>query len=100
VDIIALPGSSESPPLISNRVGIFSKEEAKSRMTGRRALNGAFNQASVPAMTFHCGFLSYTGKELPIGLQIAGRPFSDGLLLRVAHTYEQATDWRKRRPPV
>ncbi|MBM3924590.1 MAG: amidase [SAR202 cluster bacterium] len=100
VDILALPGSSDAPPLISTKVGIFSKEEALSRMTGRRALNGAFNLASVPAMTFHCGFLSYTGKDLPIGLQIAGRPFSDGLLLRVAHTYGQATDWRKRRPPI
>jgi Asp-tRNA(Asn)/Glu-tRNA(Gln) amidotransferase A subunit family amidase len=31
---------------------------------------------------------------------LAGRPFDDGLLLRVAYAYEQATPWHTRRPPI
>jgi aspartyl-tRNA(Asn)/glutamyl-tRNA(Gln) amidotransferase subunit A len=99
-DVLALPGSSEAAPLISDKVGISSKEEAIGRMSGRRALNGCFNLASVPALTVHCGFLSSTGRDMPVGLQLAARPFSDDLLLRVAHTYEQSTDWHTRRPPI
>ena len=40
------------------------------------------------------------GQDLPIGLQLAGRPFADGLLLQVAHAYEQSTTWHTRRPPI
>jgi aspartyl-tRNA(Asn)/glutamyl-tRNA(Gln) amidotransferase subunit A len=37
---------------------------------------------------------------LPIGLQIAGKPFDEATVLRVAHAYEQQTDWHRRRPPI
>jgi aspartyl-tRNA(Asn)/glutamyl-tRNA(Gln) amidotransferase subunit A len=40
------------------------------------------------------------GKDLPMGLQLAGRPFADGLLLKVAHAYEQTSPWHTRRPPI
>ena|SRR5215469_15485432 len=33
-------------------------------------------------------------------MQIAGRPFDDATVLRVAHAYEQATPWRERRPQL
>jgi Asp-tRNA(Asn)/Glu-tRNA(Gln) amidotransferase A subunit family amidase len=35
-----------------------------------------------------------------VGLQLVGRLFDDGLVLRVAHAYEQATPWHTRRPPI
>jgi aspartyl-tRNA(Asn)/glutamyl-tRNA(Gln) amidotransferase subunit A len=37
---------------------------------------------------------------LPIGLQVAGRPFDDATVLRVAWAYEQATPWHRERPPL
>jgi aspartyl-tRNA(Asn)/glutamyl-tRNA(Gln) amidotransferase subunit A len=56
-----------------------------------------FNVNGFPAITVPCGF-SQAG--LPIGLQIAGRPFAEETVLRAAHAYEQSTDWHKRRPSV
>ena len=56
--------------------------------------------ANVPALCVPCGFASVDGQDLPIGLQLAGRPFADGLLLQVAHAYEQSTTWHTRRPPI
>ena len=50
-----------------------------------------------PAISVPCGF-SDTG--LPIGLQLAGKPFDELTVLRAAHAYEQATDWHTRRPPL
>ncbi|PYO51542.1 MAG: hypothetical protein DMD83_27460 [Candidatus Rokuibacteriota bacterium] len=35
---------------------------------------------------------------LPLGMQILGRPFGETTILRVGHTYEQATEWHTRRP--
>jgi len=100
VDVLALPSSSEPAPLLPQGAGLKSKEEARQRMSGRRSLTGVFNLANVPALSLPCGFVSMEGKELPIGLQLAGRPFDDGLLLRVAYAYEQATPWHTRRPPI
>ena len=51
-----------------------------------------FNLAGLPAMTFPCGFNS---QGLPLGLQIAGKPFEEGLILRVAYAYQQLTDWHR-----
>jgi aspartyl-tRNA(Asn)/glutamyl-tRNA(Gln) amidotransferase subunit A len=31
-------------------------------------------------------------------VQIVGRPFDESTILRLAHAYEQATDWHTRRP--
>jgi aspartyl-tRNA(Asn)/glutamyl-tRNA(Gln) amidotransferase subunit A len=100
VDVLALPSSSEPAPLLPQGAGLKSKGEARQRMSGRRSLTGVFNLANVPALSVPCGFVSVEGKDLPIGLQLAGRPFDDGLLLKVAHAHEQATPWHTRRPPI
>ena len=55
------------------------------------------NLAGVPAIVVPCGFSS--GK-LPIGLQIIGRPFEEAKIIRAAYAYEQATDWRVKRPNI
>ncbi len=53
--------------------------------------------AGLPAISVPCG-LSKTG--LPIGLQLMGRPFEEAMVLRAAYAYEQATDWRVKRPVI
>jgi aspartyl-tRNA(Asn)/glutamyl-tRNA(Gln) amidotransferase subunit A len=55
----------------------------------------AFNLAGVPALSVPCGF---DADELPIGLQIVGRPFADSTVLRIGHTYEQLTPWHLAQP--
>jgi aspartyl-tRNA(Asn)/glutamyl-tRNA(Gln) amidotransferase subunit A len=54
-----------------------------------------FNTYGLPAITIPCGF---TRSGLPIGLQIAGPPFGESLVLSLAHAYEQATPWHSRHP--
>jgi len=36
----------------------------------------------------------------PIGMQIASGPFHEELIFSVAHAYEQATEWHKRKPHI
>ncbi len=56
-----------------------------------------FNVSGQPALSVPCGFSS---DNLPIGLQLAGRPFAEGMLLRIAHQYQQDTDWHHHMPPL
>jgi aspartyl-tRNA(Asn)/glutamyl-tRNA(Gln) amidotransferase subunit A len=53
------------------------------------------NLAGIPAISVPCGF-SKSG--LPIGLQLMGRAFDEEMLLRVAYTYEQNTEWHSKKP--
>ncbi len=56
-----------------------------------------FNLPGVPAISIPCGF---TSGGLPIGLQLVGRWWEEGTVLRAAHAYQQATDWHTRVPPI
>jgi aspartyl-tRNA(Asn)/glutamyl-tRNA(Gln) amidotransferase subunit A len=56
-----------------------------------------FNVWGLPVISVPCGF---TKNGLPIGLQIAGPHWHEDLVLRLAHAYEQATDWDKLRPSL
>ncbi len=53
-----------------------------------------------PALSMLCGFTSEGDGALPLALQIAGRPFDEATVLRIAHAYEQATPWHNRKPPI
>jgi aspartyl-tRNA(Asn)/glutamyl-tRNA(Gln) amidotransferase subunit A len=56
-----------------------------------------FNVLGLPGISVPCGF---TGDGLPVGLQIIGKAFDEAGVLRIAHAYEQATEWHRRRPPL
>ena len=56
-----------------------------------------FNVTGQPALTLCAGFAE---SGLPIGFQLAGKPFEDDLLLRVGHAFEQARGDLGRHPPV
>lgn len=54
------------------------------------------NLAGVPAISIPCGF----EEGLPLGLQIIGNYFDESTIYRVAHTYEQATEFHKQTPQI
>jgi aspartyl-tRNA(Asn)/glutamyl-tRNA(Gln) amidotransferase subunit A len=54
------------------------------------------NIAGLPAIAIPCGF----AQGLPIGLQVIAPPLGEEVLLRIAYTYQQATPWHLRRPPL
>ena len=60
-------------------------------------LTRLYNFVGLPAITVPCGF-SLDG--LPIGLQLAGKPFAEATILRLAHAYEANTEWHKKEPSL
>lgn len=51
----------------------------------------------LPTITIPCGF---SKEGLPVGLQISGPNLAEVNVLALAHAYQQATEWHKRRPPL
>jgi len=55
------------------------------------------NMAGIPAISIPCGF---NHEGLPIGLQIMGKHLDERMLLRVAYTFEQNTDFHLKKPSL
>ena len=68
--------------------------EAIERTYGRQA-RAPFNLSGGPALSVPVG-ISKAG--LPLGMQIVGRPFTEALVYRAGHAYEQATEWTRSHP--
>jgi aspartyl-tRNA(Asn)/glutamyl-tRNA(Gln) amidotransferase subunit A len=56
------------------------------------------NLAGICGISVPCGFTS--SPKLPIGLQLLGKPFGEETILKIAHAYEQMTEWTKHKPPL
>jgi aspartyl-tRNA(Asn)/glutamyl-tRNA(Gln) amidotransferase subunit A len=94
VDLLCGP----SLPVAACKIGTTELEIGKCRVgviAGLTQYTRPFNLCGFPAITVPCGF---TKKGLPVGLQIAGRPFDEASMLGAAYAYEQATEWHKKKP--
>ena len=94
VDVLLAPTMGIAPPKIIPDPIVDSKANTERNRSG---LNTTFSLASAPALSICCGF---TSENLPIGLQLGGRPFDEQTILNVAYAYEQNTEWHTRRPPI
>lgn len=63
----------------------------------RQIITMPFSVAGIPALSVPCGF---SGDGLPLSLQLAGKPFDEATILRAGDTYQRATDWHLRKPPL
>jgi aspartyl-tRNA(Asn)/glutamyl-tRNA(Gln) amidotransferase subunit A len=88
IDILALPTTPIPAPKI---------EGTDSIEAGRALLRFTypFSLSNLPALSIPCGF---TSDGLPIGMQLIAP--GEGIALRVAHAYQQATAWHLQRPIV
>ena len=93
VDLLVTPTMPIPAPAIAD----LKKDPAALRPAELALLRNTrpFNVWGLPAISVPCGF---TKSGLPIGLQIAGPPWREDLVLRLAHAYERATEWHERRP--
>jgi Asp-tRNA(Asn)/Glu-tRNA(Gln) amidotransferase A subunit family amidase len=56
-----------------------------------------FSLTGVPTLSVPCGF---TSENLPVGMQVVGKPWNERLVLQAAWEYQQRTDWHLRRPKL
>lgn len=91
-DVLIAPTRYGPAPKITQPVDQGSAGPA----TGLSALIPAANLMGLPALTIPCGFAN----GMPMGLQLVGSPFSENTLLAIGRSFQERTDWHKRRPPI
>jgi len=93
VDLVVTPTAPGLPETIANAQNPAEASGAEPSVRNTYP----FNLFGIPTISVPCGFSS-TG--LPVGLQISGPRLGELAVLTLAHAYEQATDWHRRRPPL
>jgi aspartyl-tRNA(Asn)/glutamyl-tRNA(Gln) amidotransferase subunit A len=92
VDVIVAPTTPTAAPAIAELKA--NPDELRPAELKLLRNTRPFNVWGLPAISVLCGFAQ---SGLPIGMQIAGPHWREDLVLRLAHAYEQATAWHKRR---
>ena len=102
VDVIITPVSIPAPTVEECQKGFAIIDGKKLNFQDSRGSYWGlstipFNVTGLPAICVCCGFSS---SGLPVAIQIAGSPFDEITVLRVAHAYEQAALWYRNKPTL
>lgn len=96
VDVLIAPTHFDPAPKITQPLDRPTSDRPTPAAPGLTALIPAANLAGLPALSLPCGFAN----GMPMGLQLVGSPFSENMLLAIGRSFQDRTDWHKRRPPV
>ena len=93
-DVVATPALRTRTPTRAE-TDIDADAQNWHRFMDLSANTRPFNYLGLPTVSVPAGF---DDRGLPVGLQLAARPFGEARLLRVADAFQRETDWHKRNP--
>jgi aspartyl-tRNA(Asn)/glutamyl-tRNA(Gln) amidotransferase subunit A len=96
IDVIATPTMPITAWKLSDNTITFEGQQ-ESILAASWRLTYPFNLIGVPASSQICGFHP---NGMPIGLQLAGKPFDEGTVLATARAYERLTRWNDQHPSL
>jgi len=90
VDVIVGPTS----PTVAFKIGEKTQDPVAMYLSDIFTIGVSL--AGLPAMSLPAGFVD----GLPVGLQIVGKYFHEGMLLNLGDQYQQVSDWHRRKPAL
>lgn len=93
VDAVITPTTPAAAPGIAELDALGVGEARRYEVKYLLRNTSPFSVLFWPSTSVPCGF---TRDQLPVGMQISSRPGADSITLRLAHAYEQVTEWHKR----
>jgi aspartyl-tRNA(Asn)/glutamyl-tRNA(Gln) amidotransferase subunit A len=97
VDLILSPSTPGPASGIDEALDRRQTPGDKLEERGNTDIGAAGNLAGLPALSLPCGFST---TDLPVALQLVGRPFDELTLITLGREFQKQTDWHRRRPPV
>ncbi|MBD0272775.1 MAG: amidase [Acetobacteraceae bacterium] len=95
-DLVATPTLRTRVPTLAE-TDVDADPENWARFMAVSVNTRPFNYLGLPTVSVPCGF---DDRGLPVGLQLAGRPFAEARVLRAADAFQRETDWHRRMPPL
>ncbi|MBI5358343.1 Asp-tRNA(Asn)/Glu-tRNA(Gln) amidotransferase subunit GatA [Candidatus Amesbacteria bacterium] len=89
-DVIVMPVA----PTVATKLGELISDPVKNMLADLYMVTT--NIAGIPSLAIPCGF----EEGVPVGFQIQGPMFSEELLFKIGHQYQQVTDWHKAKPNI
>jgi aspartyl-tRNA(Asn)/glutamyl-tRNA(Gln) amidotransferase subunit A len=97
VDVLVTPTIRSCLPTLEETDIDHGPPGTETKFMAVSANTRPFNYLGLPAISVPCGF---DPNGCPIGLQIAGRPFAEARIMKLADAYQRDTDFHARRPPL
>ena len=107
-DLLIQPTSTAPAGLLAEEPQAVTSKEMAAAALREGSFRGLYSLSGCPALSIPCGFTDSAGDgagdgdgapALPLALQIGGPHLGEGVILRAAYAYEQATAWHQRQPP-
>ena len=95
VDVVITPTTPVPAPKLADMEALAIPDVRPFEVKYLLRNTAPFSSLFWPSLSVPCGFSS---DGLPVGMQISARPQADSTVLRLAHAYEQATEWHRREP--
>jgi len=92
VDVVITPTVPAAAPKLAEMEALAIPDVRPFEVKYLLRNTAPFSSLFWPSLSVPCGFSS---DGLPLGMQISSRPGADSTVLRLAHAYEQATEWHK-----
>jgi aspartyl-tRNA(Asn)/glutamyl-tRNA(Gln) amidotransferase subunit A len=92
IDVLVMPTYPLGAPRVDQRRMTWPDGVEEPLLEAYARLTMPMNLSGVPCISIPCGL---TRGGLPIGLQIAGRPFDEATVLHLAYRYEQTGAWER-----
>ena len=96
IDVLACP-SMPDPPFLIDPSWLYGSMGDEGLDMDLLRFTAPFDFSGAPTISVPCGL---NNEELPLSLQFVGKHLQEPLLCKIGHTYEQATEWHRARPPI
>jgi aspartyl-tRNA(Asn)/glutamyl-tRNA(Gln) amidotransferase subunit A len=96
VDAVIAPVAPVAAPTIAES-DVGNSPDAEAVIQRLTRFTRPINYLGLPSLAIPAGF---TGKGLPVGMQLIGRSFDEAMLLRIGAAFQRATDFHARVPSL
>ena len=95
-DVVMLPTVGEEAPTLSE-LDVGDSDELPQMLKRLTGYTRPINYYGLPSINIPGGF---SNNGLPLGFQIIGRPYHEGLLFQMAAAFQHITDYHKKSPEL